>query len=141
MLAKISSSKRLPDPPTGWIRCGVCNWPVRKDCYTRGFPPERKHSGDSLDAFVHQEACPSVVEMETVPGLREATPGWQANSSLTVREVTKRKTKQRGKKKPAEATKMGMAKKARVVKKTPAGKTSKNNALAMHKKPAKSMLA
>ena len=141
MLGKTSCAERLPDPPTGWIRCGVCNWPVRKDWYTRGFPPERKHSGDSLDAFVHQEACPSVVEMETVPGLREATPGWQAKSLLTMREVTKRKTKQRVKKKSAEATKMGMAQKARAVKKTPARKTSKNNALAMHKKPAKSMLA
>ena len=139
MPAKISSSKRLPDPPTGWIRCAVCNWPVRKDCYTRGFPPERKHSGGSSAVCVHQEACPSVMEMETVPGLREATPGWQADAPLTKSKVKKRTTKQRVKKKPAQAMKMVVAKEARVVKTKPALKTSKNIVLAMHKKPAKCM--
>ena len=109
--------------------------------HTDAFPPEFVHNGGKLEPFVHQMAAPNIMEMETIPELRAATPGWNRNIPLTEPDVKKKQPMQRMMKKPAQAKKMGMKKKTSVVMKKPSGKALVKIGVAVVKKPAKSTSA
>ena len=64
---------------------------------------------------MHQNALPTLAEMEGLPGLREAVPGWNVNSPLTKPKVTKGVSQKPLKNNPTQAMKMRMEDKARVV--------------------------
>ena len=138
MPANISSLQRLPDPPRGWIRCQVCKWPVRAECYSTSYPPERVHNRGKLEPCVHAMAAPNLMEMESIPALRSATPGWNGNSPVTKPDVKKKQTMQLMKKKPAQAKKLDMKNKKSVVMKKPSGKAMVKMDAVVVKKPAKS---
>ena len=107
MPANISSLQRLPDPPRGWIRCQVCKWPVRAECYSSSYPPECVHNGGRLEPCVHAMAAPNLMEMESIPALRSATPGWNGNSPVTKPDVKKKQTMQLMKKKTGTGKEVG----------------------------------
>ena len=114
-------NESLAEPPSGWIRCGVCGWPVYRSCFTIDSPPENSHQIGSLEAAVHRNALPTVTELEGIPGLRAATPGWNNDRELTHRALVASR-KATAMKKPAQAMKRQMEDPARSVKKKPAAK-------------------
>ena len=61
-------------PPPGWRLCATCEMPVRSKAFPKNWPPERDHEGISQSCYVHQDALPSIAELEMVPGLKQVFP-------------------------------------------------------------------
>ena len=104
-----------------WTDCGLCEYPVRRRCYMRNWPPQREHMGCKLGPEVHNRGWPAIEEGPRNPALDAPTAGLR----VTPDKVTRKEP--------------GIAKKPAVADRVVAGAKKLNQTQNVKKKPAGAM--